>query len=395
MANSSFETQLDVLNKNLKVDGVGKVYISRKAFYLKAYLPDKYNPNWDELKQRWVATGLKAEKANIKQVEKIARKLHYERVTQNFIWENWLSTEEELKPENKSLKLSDIYRRFKDDYFKNKKKTGATENGWKAIAQYLAPRNERSKPDSIKLEHHKLFTADYIISVVEKYPPESKGRTDMMKYCLRLAKFADIPEIPRLEKYSEKMGKYEPKKRQKLDLDYATQVVEELRSDKRFGWAIAALLTYGCRISEVWSLFPEEGGIAECVTINKSKKASLYRYAIALPQENIEKFDLFNIDRNYEYKTPEEYDGERAKAEGYAMAKWLRDYMKDKKLKFQLYDLRHLWGVQSAKTNMSTANAARAMGHSVALHEQTYLETFAKEDTKDVVKRKLLEELKN
>ena len=67
--------------------------------------------------------------------------------------------------------------------------------------------------------------------------------------------------------------------------------------------------------------------------------------------------------------------------------------MKDEKLKFQLYDLRHLWGIQSAKTNLSTANAARAMGHSVALHKQTYLETFAKEDTKDVFKRKLLEDL--
>ena len=42
---------------------------------------------------------------------------------------------------------------------------------------------------------------------------------------------------------------------------------------------------------------------------------------------------------------------------------------------------------------MFTTNAARAIGHSVALHEQTYLETFAKEDTKDVVKRKLLEDL--
>ena len=41
MANSSFETQLDVLNKNLKVDGVGKIYITRKAFYLNAYLPNK------------------------------------------------------------------------------------------------------------------------------------------------------------------------------------------------------------------------------------------------------------------------------------------------------------------------------------------------------------------
>ena len=74
------------------------------------------------------------------------------------------------------------------------------------------------------------------------------------------------------------------------------------------------------------------------------------------------------------------------------MAKWLRDYMKDKKLKFQLYDLRHLWGVQSAKTNLSTANAARAMGHSVVLHEQTYHETMSKEDTKEIVRRKLLEE---
>ena len=68
-------------------------------------------------------------------------------------------------------------------------------------------------------------------------------------------------------------------------------------------------------------------------------------------------------------------------------------YMKDTKLKFQLYDLTHLWGVQSVKTNMSTANAARAMGHSVALNEQTYFETFVKEDTKEIVRRKLIEEL--
>ena len=165
------------------------------------------------------------------------------------------------------------------------------------------------------------------------------------------------------------------------------KLLKNLEAIKRFGWAIAALLTYGCRISEVWSLFPEEGGIADCVTINKSKKASEVRSTIALPPQKVEKFDLYNIERNYEYKTPEEYDGERAKAEGYAMAKWLRDYMKDKKLKFQLYDLRHLWGVQSAKTNLSTANAERVMGHSVVLNEQIYYETMSKKDTKQIVRR--------
>ena len=52
--------------------------------------------------------------------------------------------------------------------------------------------------------------------------------------------------------------------------------------------------------------------------------------------------------------------------------------MKVKKLKFHLYDLIYLWEVQSTKTNISNANAPRAFNHSVALHEQTYLETFAK-----------------
>jgi len=33
------------------------------------------------------------------------------------------------------------------------------------------------------------------------------------------------------------------------------------------------------------------------------------------------------------------------------------------------------------------------MGHSVVLHEQAYYETMSKEDTKEIVRRKLLEEL--
>ena len=75
------------------------------------------------------------------------------------------------------------------------------------------------------------------------------------------------------------------------------------------------------------------------------------------------------------------------------MAKWLSDYMKDKKLKFQLYDLRHFCWVQSAKTNLSKANALRVMRHSFELLEQTYHETMSKEDAKQIFRRKLIEEL--
>ena len=59
MANSSFETQLDVLNKKLKSEGIGKIYSMKKSFYFKAYLPDKVTPDWSKLKQQWVAKDLK------------------------------------------------------------------------------------------------------------------------------------------------------------------------------------------------------------------------------------------------------------------------------------------------------------------------------------------------
>ena len=49
-------------------------------------------------------------------------------------------------------------------------------------------------------------------------------------------------------------------------------------------------------------------------------------------------------------------------------------------------------GLKAEKANLSTANALRTMGHSVVLHEQTFHETISKEDTKEIVRRKLLEE---
>ena len=80
---------------------------------------------------------------------------------------------------------------------------------------------------------------------------------------------------------------------------------------------------------------------------------------------------------------------ELAKSEGYAMAKWLRAYFGDKKERFQLYDLRHYWGIKSTKSDLSTANAAKSMGHSLKIHEETYLSTFGEKDARDVASKKL------
>ena len=389
MANSSFETQLDVLNKKLKSEGIGKIYSMKKSFYFKAYLPDKVTPDWSKLKQQWVATRLKAEKENLRKVEKLAIKLHDERIRQTFVWFNWLATEEELSPKKKSLKIADIYAALEKDFWDGVlERTPKKKRNWKSIAQYLAPRNKLTKPHSIKLEHHKLLTSEYIISTVKKFKTK-KTRADMMKYCLRLARFGEIPDLRDVEKFSEKLDKYEPKTRDAKDPELMYNTVKELRSHKRFGWAIAAIFTYGCRVSEVWTLKPKEGHIAKCSNNNKEDAKMKLKYCYAIPKSYVEEFDLMNVQRNVEMIGVENYDAEKAAAEGYAMAKWLREYFGDKEERFQLYDLRHYWGIKSTKSDLSTANAAESMGHSVKIHQDTYLSTFGEKDAREVAAKKL------
>lgn len=57
---------------------------------------------------------------------------------------------------------------------------------------------------------------------------------------------------------------------------------------------------------------------------------------------------------NHAYrKSVDTIASEKVTDEGHVMAKWLRDYFTDKEDKFQLYELRHYWGIKSIKSNLS------------------------------------------
>ena len=84
-------------------------------------------------------------------------------------------------------------------------------------------------------------------------------------------------------------------------------------------------------MSEVWTLKPLEGHIAEGVINNKEDSKIKLKYCCyALSKEYVEEFDLMNVQRNVEFFGVESYDSKAAKAEGYAMAKWLRAYFEIK-----------------------------------------------------------------
>ena len=52
-----FQNKLEAINKELKIDKVGVTIQNRRnGLYLRAMLPDKYDPDWTQLKQQRIPT---------------------------------------------------------------------------------------------------------------------------------------------------------------------------------------------------------------------------------------------------------------------------------------------------------------------------------------------------
>ena len=132
-------------------------------------------------------------------------------------------------------------------------------------------------------------------------------------------------------------------------------------------------------------LFPNKNGTASCLSVKQKKAVPERRTALALPKGYEEKLDLYNISRSVEFIEPEDFDPIEAKSFSNRWGKWLKRQRPD----LQLYDLRHYWGIKSTKSDLSTANAAESMGHSVKIHQDTYLSTFALKDAREVAAKKL------
>ena len=75
-----------------------------------------------------------------------------------------------------------------------------------------------------------------------------------------------------------------------------------LPQQRQWGWALAAQFIFGARTSEVWSIkpFEEDGEIfAEILTVEKNKKPTEWRIALALKQEWARELNILDVKRTH------------------------------------------------------------------------------------------------
>ena len=115
------KAKVEKANYLLKKKKIGAtIYIRKDAFFLRAYLPAKVNPDWKKTTQQWIPIGLKAENRNLNKAKELAEELGAERATQLFTWDPWLLKEEYQPPtkKKKSFLMKDLLPEFDKDYWK-------------------------------------------------------------------------------------------------------------------------------------------------------------------------------------------------------------------------------------------------------------------------------------
>ena len=152
-----------------------------------------------------------------------------------------------------------------------------------------------------------------MVEVAKTTSSGSKPRHEFCQKAKAFAKFADLPGIKKLEKVHTKYVAKVPK----LPTDEELfAFAEKHRHDGRFCWRFAALVVYGCRVCEVYSLVSTgDGGTASVLTLKQKGIDPKPRTAISLPFDLVERLDLLNVQKPFEISDGEDYDSDAAKSQ--------------------------------------------------------------------------------
>jgi hypothetical protein len=235
-------------------------------------------------------------------------------------------------------------------FWQGKVRTAAAERTWDRLAY-----------EARRLPAQATLTMDLLVAHAQRTTPGSRSRLEVCKVFKRLAILVGLSGVDRLDALK---TPYEPGQRELPSEQELKDLLERMDPVHKFSWITWALVTYGCRPSEVFSLSPSEDGTARVLTVKRKGKPPVWRTAMALPITSAPS----SRSTPWEITSPAQYDSLEAKRITSAWGKWLNRQSPG----LQLYDIRHGWAIRSIRESIPTGLAAKCMGHDIGVHTKTY-----------------------
>ena len=257
-------------------------------------------------------------------------------------------------PESSARSVGEWVEALEREFWQGRVRSSAAEQTWGRILAEL-----RRLPSGATL------TTDLLVAVAGRTEAGSRTRLESVKVFRRLGKLAGLSDLEQLDALR---TPYEPAERQLPSDAQLLELLERTRSHPKYGWLTAALVVYGCRPAEAFSLQPAADGTARVLSVKRKGKLPSWRTALALPSEWVRRFDLLEVSTPLAVRAPSEYDSLEAKRLSQPWGAWLKRQGGG----IQLYSVRHAWAVRSIRAGLNASLAAKCMGHALAVHHGTY-----------------------
>jgi integrase len=325
---AEYMDRLAQANSRLKADK-SRCSIEQRGdrLLLRATLPPKPNANRQDWHRQRIFLGCNSTNAGISFAESEARKITALLDQGLFDWHPY------LKQDETNLDLNQWLEKFKSHKFSQ----GISETTW-----------HKDYFDFLKILEN--LNPDDAIASVKQIIPNTRKRS---RACIAISAFFKFAGIEiNLNPYK---GGYSPTTVQPRDIPSDTVIQDSFFKIKgtSWAWSFGIMATYGIRPEELVLLEFDEMPV---LIVRGDKSASSDRKTYPIYPEWVDLFDLNNP------KLP------RTRNTGDQAHKQFRRY----KIPFTPYDLRHAWAIRSMEFGLPLELAAKQMGHSMAVHSQTY-----------------------
>jgi len=376
--------EINVINRKFLIKG-SKLKIEKRGgkLNIRGSLPSKENKNIQKVQR--ISLGIDADTDGLEEAKKKLQLINLQLELNQFEWRDWITSS--IQEGNKTYEffIKEISE-FEKKFFKeqrNEHLNSARKSTWNSSYKPYIKRmiNIYKKNDNKDINH--IF-----LSTLKSYQEGSRSR----KQCgTSLNVFADFLKLSLPSEWKSLSRGYGIKKASYRDLPDDNLIEELWRNipNKSWQYVFGLMATYGLRNHEVFfcdlSALKNNGDkILRVLPTTKTGEHQVWPFH----PKWVDLFQLSSLGNDPSLLPKINRDLGHTTLQN--IGKRITDQFKRYCIKIKPYDLRHAWAVRTIFYDLPDTVAARMMGHSVSLHNQTYHHWITKRDQQKAVNNALL-----
>ncbi len=376
--------EINDINRKFLIKG-SKLKIEKRGgkLNIRGSLPSKENKNIQKVQR--ISLGIDADADGLEEAKKKLQLINLQLELNQFEWRNWITSS--IQENNKTYEffikeISEFEKNFFKEY-RNEHLNSARKSTWNSSYKPYIKRmiNIYKKNDHKDINH--IF-----LSTLKSYQEGSRSR----KQCgTSLNVFADFLKLSLPSEWKSLSRGYGIKKASFRDLPDDNLIEELWRNipNKSWQYVFGLMATYGLRNHEVFfcdlSALKNNGDkILRVLPTTKTGEHQVWPFH----PKWVDLFQLSSLGNDPSLLPKIKTDLGYTTLQN--IGKRITDQFKRYSIKIKPYDLRHAWAVRTIFYDLPDTVAARMMGHSVSLHNQTYHHWITKRDQQKAVNNALL-----